>query len=157
RAPAPATPASASPNTVPTGQPSLNVTINGTSVSGSGFFDPGPDAGGPGFASHISASVSGGVTVNSVTFNSPTQVVLNISTVGAPLGAKNVTITNPDGQSLTGTGILTVGAAVTISINDVTVAEGNAGTTSAVFTVSLSVPSSQTVTVNYATADGTAT
>src|SRR5438445_2217153 len=45
----------------------------------------------------------------------------------------------------------------TISINDVTVTEGDALTTDAVFTVSLSNPSSQTITVNYATANGTAT
>ncbi|MEK0189674.1 Calx-beta domain-containing protein, partial [Microcoleus anatoxicus] len=44
-----------------------------------------------------------------------------------------------------------------ISINNVTVTEGNSGTTNAVFTVSLNNPSPQTVTVNYATADGTAT
>src|SRR5439155_17168571 len=35
--------------------------------------------------------------------------------------------------------------------------EGNSGTTSFVFTVSLSNASSQTITVTYATADGTAT
>src|SRR5207245_3154175 len=44
-----------------------------------------------------------------------------------------------------------------ISINDVSLAEGNSGTTSFVFTVSLSNASSQTITVTYATADGTAT
>jgi hypothetical protein len=44
-----------------------------------------------------------------------------------------------------------------LSINDVTVTEGNAGPVDAVFTVSLSASSSQTVTVDYATADGTAT
>src|SRR5216117_392831 len=44
-----------------------------------------------------------------------------------------------------------------ISINDVTVTEGNSGTVSAVFTVSLGTLSSQTITVNYATADATAT
>jgi hypothetical protein len=43
-----------------------------------------------------------------------------------------------------------------LSINDVSVSEGNDGTTSAVFTVTLSQASSQTVTVNYATADGSA-
>ena len=41
-------------------------------------------------------------------FNTPTQVTLNISTVGATLGPKNITITNPDGQSVTGTGIFTI-------------------------------------------------
>src|SRR6185312_13061392 len=44
-----------------------------------------------------------------------------------------------------------------ISINDVSVTEGNAGTTTATFTVSLSASSSQTVTVNYTTADNSAT
>jgi uncharacterized protein YhjY with autotransporter beta-barrel domain len=44
----------------------------------------------------------------------------------------------------------------TLSINDVTVTEGNSGTTNANFTALLSAPSGQTVTVNYATADGTA-
>lgn len=45
----------------------------------------------------------------------------------------------------------------TISINDVTQAEGNSGTTNFGFTVSLSNPTTQTVSVNYATADDTAT
>ena len=44
-----------------------------------------------------------------------------------------------------------------ISINDVTVTEGNTGTINAVFTVTLSAASDQTVTVDCATADGTAT
>jgi hypothetical protein len=45
----------------------------------------------------------------------------------------------------------------TVSINDVTVnPEGNSGTVNADFTVSLSAASSQTVTVNFATANGTA-
>jgi uncharacterized protein (TIGR03437 family) len=44
-----------------------------------------------------------------------------------------------------------------ISINDLSVAEGNAGSISANFTVTLSAVSGNSVTVNYATADGTAT
>lgn len=43
-----------------------------------------------------------------------------------------------------------------ISLNDVTVNEGNSGTTNAVFTVTLSATSSSTVSVNFATADITA-
>jgi len=107
-APLPATPVSAAPPSISAGQASVDVTITGTSASGSEFFDPGADVGGPGFANRIAASVTGGVTVNSVTFNSPTSVTLNLSTVGATAGAKDVTITNPDGQSRTGNGILTV-------------------------------------------------
>jgi CSLREA domain-containing protein len=41
-----------------------------------------------------------------------------------------------------------------ITINNVTVTEGHVGTTNAVFTVSLSQPVPQVVTVNYATANG---
>ncbi|MFD0724952.1 putative Ig domain-containing protein [Lysobacter brunescens] len=44
-----------------------------------------------------------------------------------------------------------------LSIDDVTVVEGNAGTVNAVFTVTLNAASGLSVQVNYATADGTAT
>src|SRR6185369_5825843 len=44
-----------------------------------------------------------------------------------------------------------------LSINNVSVTEGNSGTTNANFTVTLSAASSKTVSVNYATADGSAT
>ena len=44
-----------------------------------------------------------------------------------------------------------------LSIGDVSVTEGNGGTTNAVFTVSLSAASATAVTVGYATAGGTAT
>ncbi|HEX8180893.1 MAG TPA: Calx-beta domain-containing protein [Pyrinomonadaceae bacterium] len=44
----------------------------------------------------------------------------------------------------------------TITINDTSGTEGNAGSTNAVFTVSLSATSANTVLVNYATANGTA-
>jgi IPT/TIG domain len=110
-APPPATPTSANPTSVAVGQSSLNVTITGSQVGGSGFYDPGSNLGGGAVPfSHIAASVSGGVSVNSVTFVNPTHVTLNISTVGATAGAQSVTITNPDGQTRTGNGILTVGA-----------------------------------------------
>jgi hypothetical protein len=46
--------------------------------------------------------------------------------------------------------------APTLSVKDVSVAEGNSGTSPLTFTVSLSNPSAQTVTVSYATANGTA-
>jgi len=43
-----------------------------------------------------------------------------------------------------------------LSINDVSVTEGNSGTLTATFSVSLSAPSAQSITVSYATADGSA-
>ena len=49
------------------------------------------------------------------------------------------------------------GAAPSLSINDVTVTEGNAGTVSATFNVTLSAAATGTVTVSFATANGTAT
>jgi hypothetical protein len=101
-APPPATPTSASPPSVPQGAASTAVTIAGTSISGSGFFDPGA-----GFPSRIAATVSG-VVVNSVTFVNATTVILNISTVGAAAGAKDVTIVNPDTQGRGATSLLTV-------------------------------------------------
>ena len=123
RAPAPVTPTAASP-AVTQGQTNVNVTVTGTSTGGTGFFYAGA-----GF-NNITASVSGtGVTVNSVTFNSPTSVTLNVNVSGAAtVGTRNVTITNPDGQSATGNGILTVNsgstppAITTISPNNATAA-----------------------------------
>src|SRR6185295_14876694 len=73
-----------------------------------------------------------------------------------------VTISNPANATLGATTVSTVtitddDAQPSISINDVTVVEGNNGTTNAVFTVTLSNPSASTVTVDYATSDGSAT
>ena len=65
----------------------------------------------------------------------------------------NATIATAQG---TGT-IVDNDAAPSISIGDVSVTEGNTGTKTASFTVTLSAASGQTVTVNYATANGTAT
>jgi len=52
---------------------------------------------------------------------------------------------------------LTILAVPNVTINNVSVPEGNSGTTNAVFTVTLSTASNQTVTVSYSTANGTAT
>lgn len=118
-APPPATPASCSPASTPAGQASVNVVVTGTVVSGSGFYDPGPNLSAPALPyTHISATVSGGVTVNSVTYTDPTHVTLNLNTVGSPAGAKNVTITNPDGQVLTGAGIFTISGVVPITLKE---------------------------------------
>lgn len=108
-APPPATPTTAAPASVADETPSTNVVITGTSVTGSGFYDPGANLAPPALPfNHITATVTGGVTVNSVTYDNPTQVTLNISTVGATPGPQNVTVTNPDGQSATGTAVITV-------------------------------------------------
>lgn len=116
-APLPATPASCSPASVTKGLPSVNVVLTGTSVAGSGFYDPGADLAAPALAfNHIAASVGGAVTVNSITYTNPTHITLNISTVGATIGTHTITVTNPDGQTFTSaSGILTVSATLPIT------------------------------------------
>jgi uncharacterized repeat protein (TIGR01451 family) len=104
-APPPATPTcSGSPIsfTGPTG----NVVVNATSTGGSGFFDPGANLAAPALPfTHLGATMTN-ATVNSVTFNSPTQVTLNVT--ASATGSQDVTITNPDGQSVTATGCVSV-------------------------------------------------
>ena len=63
-------------------------------------------------------------------------------------------VTNVSGASVAdgqGLGTIQNDDSPSLSINDVTVTEGNSGTTAATFTVTLSPSSSQTVTVDYAT------
>jgi hypothetical protein len=109
-APPPATPNGANPASVPPGASSVLVTITGTSISGSEFYDPGTNLAAPAVAfNHITATVSGGVTVNSITYTDPTHVTLDLNTTAAPNGAKTITITNPDGQSTTGGNAVFVG------------------------------------------------
>jgi hypothetical protein len=108
QAPPPATPSTATPSTVPLGACSTAVDVDGTSTDGSGFFDPGPDPGGPGYPSRISASATGGVNVNDVIYTDPTHVRLDLDTRSATSGPVDVTITNPDGQSVTATGLVDV-------------------------------------------------
>ena len=88
------------------------------------------------------------VQVNGDTLNEPSETffvnVTNVTGAVVVDGQGIGTITNDDPLP-------------SLSINDVTVTEGNSGTVNAVFTVTLSAASGQTVSVNYATADGTAT
>jgi hypothetical protein len=92
-APPPATPASTAPTSVNAGSTSVSVVLTGTATSGSGFWDPGSGT------CRITASVDGGVTVNSITYTDPTHVTLDLNTVGATGGSHTITITNPDGQT----------------------------------------------------------
>jgi uncharacterized repeat protein (TIGR01451 family) len=118
KAPPPATPTCSS-SPIPFTGPTGDVVINATASAGSGFFDPGADLPSPArpFA-HLLATVSN-ATVNSATYNSPTQVTLNITASTA--GLRNVTLTNPDGQSVTANGCINVqapGADLSISNSD---------------------------------------
>ncbi|CAD1797665.1 autotransporter domain-containing protein [Xanthomonas euroxanthea] len=95
-----------------------------------------------------SSSATFTVQVNGDSLSEPDETFfVNVSNV---TGA-----TVADAQGL-GT-IVNDDAVPSLSIDDISVNEGNSGTTTATFTVSLSAASGQTVSVNYATANGTAT
>ena len=67
-------------------------------ITGTGIFDP--DATYP---DHLAVTFGPNITVNSVTWNSATQATVNISvSLSAALGSRTVTLTNPDGQTTTG-------------------------------------------------------
>ena len=71
-----------------------------------------------------------------------------------------VTLSNPNGASIArgqATGTITDDDQPGISIGNATVIEGNSGTVNAVLTLTLSPASTQTVTVGYATGNGSAT
>lgn len=120
------------------------TTSNGTATAGSDYaaaagtltFNPGETS------KQIVVQVIGDTATE---LNETFGVALS-NPVNASLGASTATgtITNDDGPP-------------SITIGDVAVVEGNSGTTTAVFPLTLSGPSGATVTVNWSTSDVTAT
>ena len=106
-------------------------------------------------------AASGTLTFAPGVTTQPVSVTVNGDVKAEPNETLLVNLTVPTNATILddqGTGTITNDDGVpTLSINDVAVAEGNAGTTTLGFTVSLSAVSGQTVTVDYATANGTAT
>ena len=91
----------------------------------------------------------------------PVTVTVNGDTTFEPNETFFVNLSNASGANIAdGQGLGTIvnddPAPLTISVNDVTRLEGNNGQTAFVFTVSLSAASGAPVTVQFATADGTA-
>jgi uncharacterized repeat protein (TIGR01451 family) len=75
-------------------------------------------------------------------------------------GTYTLTATATDNRGATATSgpvNITVSSLPSLTINDASVLEGNSGTTNTLFTVSLSAPSVQPVTVDYTTSNGSAT
>ena len=93
------------------------------------------------------------------------DATVSVPVVGDTLDESNelflVVLSNPvNGTISSGTGVGTINdndPTPTISVNDTTIPEGTGGTTTGNFTASLSAASGRTVTVQYATSDGTAT
>lgn len=88
-------------------------------------------------------------------------VTIVADTVDEPNEAFLITLSNPNNATIAdGTGRVTIlddDSPVIVNIADTSVVEGDSGTQLATFTVSLSRAVSQSVSVGYATSDGTAT
>ncbi|MFM6478152.1 MAG: beta strand repeat-containing protein, partial [Microcystis panniformis] len=124
------------------------ATANGTATAGTDYtaippttltFNPGETS------KTITVPVNGD---NQVELNE--TFFLNLSNLQA--NGSNVTLADNQGQ-----GTITNDDSASIAISDVTITEGNSGTTNAVFTVTLSNPVDTAITLDYATANGTAT
>lgn len=105
------------PPSVAAGQGSVNVVVTGVSLGGTEFYDNPA-----GYVCNASCNTTGTGTchilsdvtssppltesqllaplaVNSTTFNSVTQVTLNLNTIGASTGTHTIRVRNPDGQA----------------------------------------------------------
>ena len=99
--------------------------------------------------------IDNGQVLATVAVDANGRTALTLSTLGA--GSHQIVATYSDGNDyLASSATVVQQVQPAISINDVTVAEGNAGTSAAVFSIVVSTPSSDTITVVYSTADGTA-
>ncbi len=110
------------------------------------------------------SATSGTLTFAPVAGTTTAAQEIHVSVMGDRLAEDNekfvVHLLNPAGGSLLkgdGTGTIVDDDQCVISVDDVTVAEGDSGTTDALFTLKLSVANSRTVTAAFATADETAT
>lgn len=121
------------------------ATADGTATSGSDYV----------------ASALAGQTIPAGSSTYTFSVLVNGDALNEPTKTFFANVTNVNGATVAdGQGVGTIvndDALPSLSIDSVGVVEGNAGTVNAVFTATLSAASGQTVTVNYATANGTAT
>jgi uncharacterized repeat protein (TIGR01451 family) len=108
-------------------------------------------------------TVSQTITFNNGETSKTVNVPVTDDTLDEADETVNLTLSQPGGTGQLGspsTAVLTIldnDASPGLSINDVSMSEGDSGTKNFVFTVTLSQASGQTVTVDYATANGTAT
>ncbi|NVN93684.1 MAG: HYR domain-containing protein, partial [Bacteroidetes bacterium] len=130
------------------------VTSNGNAIAGEDYVNK---TGTLSFTGSKNETKTISVTINGdtkVELNETFNVLLsNIQSVGLP----DSILSSVTFLKATGIGTINNDDAATVSINSVTHNEGNSGTTSYDFTVTLSNPSDTITTVNYTTVDGTAT
>ena len=144
-----------------TGTTTASFTVSLSSLSGASTSVNYATAGNTATSDSDFAATSGAATIAPGQLSTTINITVNSDTVFEPNETFFVNLTNPTNASISdsqGIGTITNDdSQPTISINDVSANEGDSGTTNAEFTVSLSNASSQTITVNYATADNTAT
>ncbi len=119
------------------------ATANGTATAGSDYI-----------------ATSGAVTFAPGEVEKPVVVLVNGDTVDEVQETFFLDISNVQNATVNssrGTGFITDDDGPTISINDVSVTEGNAGTKAATFTLTLSGPSVEAIAVRAVTTPGTAT
>jgi chitinase len=106
------------------------------------------------------ASASGTLTLNPGETSHQVVVQVQGDTASEANETFSVNLSNATNATIadaSGLGTITDNDTASISIGASTVTEGNVGTTNGVFNLGLSAPSSNTVTVDYATANGSAT
>jgi hypothetical protein len=137
--------------TVTLSDPPVNtVTVDFATADGTATTADGDYQGNSGTVTFVPGDTSEPITVlvnGDITFEPDENFFVNLS------NPTNATIADGQGEGT----ILNDDPQPTISIDDTAVEEGNFGVTPAQFTASLSNPSFQTITVDFATADGTAT
>lgn len=128
---------------------------------------------GPAITSFTPTSGTAGtvVTISGVNFTGATQVKFNGTaatftvnsntqiTATAPNGVTTgkISVTTADGTATSAADfVVSVSGAPSVSINDVTLTEGDSGTANATFTITLSKASSQTISINAIPSNGSA-
>lgn len=132
----------------------VNATLDAqpsTSYTVQFFASPGPDPSGEGEGKRLLGTVDV-ITdgTGAVTFSAEFPVAIPAGQV------VTATATNDDGTSEFSNAVPVTGNPPRVSIGDVTVTEGNGVPVAAMFTLSLSAAVNVPITVDYATADGTA-
>ncbi|OLP52322.1 beta strand repeat-containing protein [Allorhizobium taibaishanense] len=144
-----------------TSNATFTVSLSQPAGAGGVSFDIATTDGTATVGSDYVASSLTGQTIPAGSSSATFTVLVTGETLNEPNETFFVNVSNVTGASVTdaqGLGtIVNDDALPSLSIDDVSVNEGNSGTATATFTVSLSAASGQTVSVNYATADGTAT